>query len=87
MDNRKVAQLGLELLKEAILSELADGPLANIDLVNRLDIPSDFEGENQNYLSWSILGLLVGEGLVEYKGERKTKVYFLKNEEHKDSSS
>ncbi len=78
MNNRIAAKVGLELLKEAILSELASGPLSNAELVHRLNIPSDFEGENRNYLSWSILGLLVGEGLVGYQGERQAKVYFLK---------
>lgn len=87
MDNRKAAQMGLALLKEAILSELASGPLSNADLVHRLAIPSDFEGENRNYLSWSVLGLLVGEGLVGYQGERQAKVYFLKTEVQKNSSS
>jgi hypothetical protein len=78
MDNRKAAHLGLELLKEAVLSELASGPCSNAELVHRLDIGSDFEGENRNYLSWSILGLLIGENLVGYRGTRQTREYFLK---------
>jgi hypothetical protein len=79
MDNRKAAQFGLSLIKEAVLSELASGPLTHAELVHRLDIPSDFEGKQQNYLSYSILGLLVGEGLVGYEGERQSRVYFCKN--------
>jgi uncharacterized protein len=86
LENRKAAQIGLKLLKEAILNELASGPLSNSDLVHRLDIPSDFEGENRNYLSWSILGLLVGEGLITYQGERQNKVYFLTKNKTDNSS-
>jgi hypothetical protein len=78
MDNRAKAQQGLTLLKEAILRELESGPLSNADLVHRLDISSDFDGKNRNYLSWSILGLLVGEGRVAYRGVRHERVYFLK---------
>ena len=78
MDNRTSAQQGLKILKEAILRELESGPLSNADLVHRLDIASDFDGKNRNYLSWSILGLLVGEGRVGYRGERQDRVYFLK---------
>jgi hypothetical protein len=78
MDNRAKAQNGLTLLKEAILRELESGPLSNADLVHRLDMASDFEGKNRNYLSWSILGLLVGEGRVGYEGTRHERVYFLK---------
>jgi hypothetical protein len=73
-----MAQQGLTLLKEAVLGELASGPLSNADVVHRLDIASDFEGKNRNYLSWSILGLLVGEGKVEYRGRRHDRVYFIK---------
>ena len=78
MDNRSVAQQGLELMKKAIVAELKGGPLSNADLVHRLDIASDFEGKNRNYLSWSVLGLLVGEGVVGYRGTRQDRVYFLK---------
>ena len=78
MDNRTMAQQGLELLKKAIVSELQSGPLSNADLVHRLDIASDFEGKNKNYLSWSILGLLIGDGVVGYRGARQDRVYFLK---------
>ena len=79
MDSRETAQQGLALLKQAILSELAANPsgLSNADIVNRLELQSDFEGENKNYLSWSILGLLVGEGKVKHAGERQKKRYFL----------
>jgi hypothetical protein len=78
MDNRTTAHQGLDLLKKAVLSELEFGPLSNADLVHRLEIASDFEGKNRNYLSWSILGLLVGEGKVGYRGSRQDRVYFLK---------
>ena len=78
MDNRTTAHQGLTLLKNAVVSELESGPLSNADLVHRLDLASDFEGKNRNYLSWSILGLLVGEGKVGYRGSRHDRVYFVK---------
>jgi uncharacterized protein len=78
MDNRTKAQEGLALLKEAILSELASRPLSNADLVHRLDIASDFEGKSRNYLSYSLLGLLIGEGQVYYEGKGQHRKYFPK---------
>jgi hypothetical protein len=79
MDNRTMAHEGLTLLKNAVLKELEFGPLSNADVVHRLDIPSDFDGKNRNYLSWSVLGILVGEGKVAYRGSRQDRVYFLKS--------
>ena len=78
MERTPTANQGLTLLKNAVLSELASGPLSNADLVHRLDIASDFDGKNRNYLSWSILGLLIGEGKVSYRGSRQDRVYFLR---------
>ena len=69
------AQDGLALIKQAIVAELAAHPycLSNAEIVSRLDLESDFEGQNRNYLSWSILGLLIGEGKVSYSGKRQSK--------------
>lgn len=78
MMNRKRAQAALDELKTAILDELRANPagLSNADLVERLGLQSDFEGQNRNYLSWSILGILIGEKRVTYRGERQAKRYF-----------
>lgn len=65
------AQLGLELLKEAILevaASNADG-VTNAHLVNHLGLQSDYNGEQRNFLSWSVLGILMREGRIRM--ERK----------------
>jgi len=69
------AQRGLRLLKEAILGVLADksGGLRNSEIANILNIRSDYQGNQKDYLSWSVLGLLMNEGKVKRKGYK----YFL----------
>jgi len=72
---RTQAQQGLSLLKEAIMSVLArsaDG-LTNAEIADLLDIRSDYKGSQKDYLSWSILGLLINDGLLIRKGRH----YFL----------
>lgn len=71
------AQIGLELLKSAIL-ELAranpDGVL-NSDLAKSLGLQSDYLGGSKDYLSWSVLGVLMREGKmvrVDAKKHRAT---------------
>ncbi len=80
MDNGALAQQGLSLVKQAILNELTDHPagLSNVDLVHRLGLASDFGGKYRNYLTWSVLGLLVGEGRVTSRGARQDRVYLVK---------
>lgn len=60
------AQLGLELLKAAIV-ELAranrDG-ITNSDAASLLGLRSDYRGKQKDYLSYSVLGLLIREGRV-----------------------
>lgn len=82
VSNLEKAQVGLELIKEAILSELKAHThgMTNAEIVNKLKLESDFEGEQRNYLSWSILGILVGEGKIKYTGERQHKTYSLVSE-------
>jgi hypothetical protein len=69
------------LLKEAILETLALHPkgIGNSDLARMLDLESDFEGSQKNYLSWSVLGLLVNEGKVKYKKVGARKLYFIES--------
>ena len=66
------------LLKEAILEqiELSENGIGNSDLARKLDLESDFEGSQKNYLSWSILGLLVNERRVKYEKVGTKKLYF-----------
>lgn len=79
MDPSKKAQFGRDLIKEAVIQllEMTPRPMTHAEIVRELGIPSDFEGENANYLSWSILGLLVTDGAVAYTGDRQQRVYFL----------
>jgi len=75
MEPHEQAQKGLELLKEAILGILAqksDG-LRNAEIADLLGIRSDYQGEQKDYLSWSVLGLLLNEGKVV----RKENKYFV----------
>lgn len=79
MKPQEQAQKGLELLKEAILGILAqktDG-LRNAEIDELLGIRSDYLGEQKDYLSWSVLGLLLNEGKVVRKGNK----YFVAGKE------
>lgn len=61
---RDRAQLGLTLLKDAVL-ELAkanDKGVSNSDVSKALGLQSDYAGGSKDYLAWSILGLLMREG-------------------------
>ena len=81
MNPHEKAQRGLELLKEAILDILAqksDG-LRNAEIAELLGIRSDYLGEQKDYLSWSVLGLLLNEGKVV----RKDNTYFVAGKEVK----
>lgn len=69
------AQLGLQLLKDSIASlaqENTEG-ISNSDCAHYLGLQSDNEGNQQDYLTYSILGLLIKDGLLEsYKvGNRR----------------
>lgn len=65
------AQLGLKLLKNAI-TELASencAGITNSDCAHYLGLQSDNEGKQQDYLTYSILGVLLKEGLLISKKE------------------
>ncbi len=58
------AQIGLDLLKDTIL-ELAKangGGITNADVANSLALKSDFAGGSKDYLSFSVIGILMAEG-------------------------
>lgn len=71
---REKAQLGLALLKEAVL-ELAKanpGGVSNSDVASLLGLRSDYGGGSKDYLSYSILGILLREGKLDRpKGGKK----------------
>ena len=78
-DPRTHAQQGLAFLKEAICDLLAQSPdgLTTANIADLLDIRSDYKGSQKDYLSWSVLGLLLNEGKVIRKDRR----YFLAPED------
>jgi hypothetical protein len=69
------AQLGLRTLKEAVL-ELAmansDG-VTNSDVSHTLGLQSDYLGGSKDYLSWSLLGLLMREGRLKRVDKKRHK--------------
>jgi hypothetical protein len=60
------AQLGLELIKAAILELARANPegITNSDAASLLGLRSDYRGKQKDYLSYSVLGLLMREGKV-----------------------
>jgi uncharacterized protein len=83
MNPRDKAQKGRDLIQTAVLDLLGASKRAmtHAEIVNQLDIPSDFEGTGKNYLSWSILGLLVNAGRIQYRGDRHQRVYFIRDDQ------
>lgn len=67
------AQIGLELLKAAVL-ELAQANasgVTNSDVAKALGLQSDYAGGSKDYLSWSVLGLLMREGkMIRDEGKK-----------------
>jgi uncharacterized protein len=69
------AKLGLRLLKDAVL-ELgqANGEgVTNSDVVKALGLQSDYAGGSKDYLSWSLLGLLMREGKMKRVEKKRHK--------------
>jgi hypothetical protein len=79
------AQAALAQLKQAILEFLTLHPegCRNVQIAEALGIRSDFEGDQKDYLSWSVLGLLVGEEKVRYEMVGKQRRYLLRSQEGK----
>ena len=66
------AQLGLAMLKNAVTKLVdanADG-VTNSDVANLLGLRSDYRGRQKDYLSYSVLGLLLREGRVQRREGR-----------------
>jgi len=70
MTPKEQAQEGLSLLRRSILKTIKNNPggINNADIAKELCIQSDYQGSQKNYLSWSILGLLLNEGKVRRSG-------------------
>lgn len=65
------AQLGLQLVKSAVLELAQANPagISNSDAASLLGLRSDYLGKQKDYLSYSVLGLLMREGKIERKDE------------------
>jgi hypothetical protein len=61
---REKAQLGLALLKDAVLelAKVNSRGVRNSDVSKALGLQSDYAGGSKDYLAWSVLGLLMREG-------------------------
>lgn len=75
MNCKEEAQKGLMILKQSIINLLEEHPegLNNAEIAKKLDISSNYQGANHDYLSWSILGLLLNEKKIKRNGRK----YFL----------
>lgn len=60
------AQLGLALLKSAVLELAKANPkgISNSDVASSLGLRSDYGGGSKDYLSYSLLGLLMRDGIL-----------------------
>lgn len=69
------AQMGLELIKSAIMELAKANPkgIKNSDAAKYLGLQSDYGGGSKDYLSYSILGILMKEGRLE-RNEKKNHV-------------
>lgn len=64
---KEKAQLGLALLKEAVLEFAKVNPkgISNSDAASLLGLRSEYGGGLKDYLSYSVIGLLMREGKLE----------------------
>ena len=60
------AQMGLQILKDALLEFAGANPegVTNSDVSHALGLQSNYRGSSKNYLSYSVLGLLMRDGHV-----------------------
>jgi hypothetical protein len=73
---KEKAQLGLSLLKEAVLELAKANPsgISNSDAASLLGLRSDYGGGSKDYLSYSVLGILMREGKLERSATNKKHV-------------
>ncbi len=72
MTPREKAKAAVAMLEQAVIEVLEASPdgLRHADIVRLLDIPSDYLGNQKNYLSWSVVGLLMNAGKIQRVGDR-----------------
>lgn len=71
------AQLGLKLIKDSITSLSEENPngITNSDCAHYLGLQSDNQGNQQDYLTYSVLGILLKEGILESVNENNRRKY------------
>lgn len=64
---KEKAQVALSLLKDAVLELAKANPsgISNSDAASLLGLRSDYGGGSKDYLSYSVLGILIREGKLE----------------------
>lgn len=69
------AQAGLQLLKESVLDFITANPggVTNADVANALGLRSHYLGASKDYLSYSILGLLLNANQLQRQGPKYVK--------------
>lgn len=67
------AQMALEILKRAVweMTRANKDGVTNYEVANCLGLQSDYGGGSKNYLSYSVLGILMREGKVGRKKDKK----------------
>lgn len=80
MTERDQALRGLSQLKQAIVDYLARHPegCRNSEVAEALGIRSDFEGDQKDYLSYSVLGILLSEKKIRYEVIGKRRRYYVR---------
>jgi hypothetical protein len=70
---KEKAQIALALLKDAVLELAKANPngVSNSEAASLLGLRSDYGGGSKDYLSYSILGILMREGKLERAGPSK----------------
>lgn len=71
------AQLGLKLIKEAIVAFINENPqgITNSNCAHYLGLQSNNEGRQQDYLTYSILGLLIADGEIKSEKMNNRRIY------------
>jgi hypothetical protein len=67
------AQMGLDLLKSAVMELAKANPdgIKNSDAAKYLGLQSDYGGGSKDYLSYSVLGILMKEGRLKRNNKKK----------------
>lgn len=74
------AQAGLEQIKQAtkrILQNCSDG-MTNAEIADALGLRTSFDGSHKNYLTYTVLHLLMNEGCLGTATKGRHRYYFLK---------